>query len=86
MTELIHGLVSGLIWSAIIGSCLIVIAAVVTAMPSSDETVGNVEGELEAVPGGPQFDILDFDRFGRVEAPRSRGWSRPTRTASPRRV
>ena len=31
MTEVIHGLISGLIWSAILGSCLIAIAAVITA-------------------------------------------------------
>ena len=32
MTELIHGLVSGLIWSVILGTCMITIAAVITAM------------------------------------------------------
>jgi hypothetical protein len=32
MTEVIHGLVSGLIWSAILGTCLIAFAAVLTAM------------------------------------------------------
>ena len=31
MTEVIHGLISGLIWSAILGPCLIAIAAVITA-------------------------------------------------------
>ena len=31
MIEVIHGLVSGLMWSAILGTCLIAIAAVVTA-------------------------------------------------------
>ena len=31
MTEVTHGLISGLIWSAILGSCLIAIAAVITA-------------------------------------------------------
>jgi hypothetical protein len=35
MTEVIHGLISGLIWSAILGSCLIAIAAVITtAVPA----------------------------------------------------
>jgi hypothetical protein len=32
MTEVVHGLVSGPIWSAIFGTCLIAIAAVVTAI------------------------------------------------------
>ena len=36
MTEVIHGLASGMIWSAILGTCLIAIAAVVTAtVPAS---------------------------------------------------
>jgi hypothetical protein len=32
MTEVIHGLVSGLIWSAILGTCLIAFAPAITAM------------------------------------------------------
>ena len=39
MTEIIHGLVSGLIWSAILGSCLIAVAAVITAMGTANERV-----------------------------------------------
>ena len=36
MTEVIHGLVSGMIWSETLGTCLIAIAAVVTAtVPAS---------------------------------------------------
>jgi hypothetical protein len=39
MTAIIHGLVSGLIWSVILGSCLIAIAAVITAMGTANERV-----------------------------------------------
>ena len=39
MTEIIHGLVSGLIWSAILGSCLIAFATVITAMGTANERV-----------------------------------------------
>jgi hypothetical protein len=37
MTAVIHGLVSGLIWSAILGTCMFAIAAVITptAPPSA---------------------------------------------------
>jgi len=39
MTEIIHGLVSGLIWSAILGSCLIAVATVITGMGTANERV-----------------------------------------------
>jgi hypothetical protein len=41
MTEMIHGLVSGLIWAGILGSCLclIAIAAVITATVRESGTV-----------------------------------------------
>jgi hypothetical protein len=39
MTAIIHGLISGIIWSAILGSCMIAIAAVVTAVGTSNERV-----------------------------------------------
>jgi hypothetical protein len=37
MTEVIHGLVSGLIWAAILGSCVIAIAAVIVVTAPADE-------------------------------------------------
>jgi len=37
MTEMIHGLVSGLIWAAVLGSFLLSIAAVITAIAPSGE-------------------------------------------------
>jgi hypothetical protein len=60
MTELIQGLVSGLIWSAILGSCLIAIAAVITATASvggriSDTAPGTVRDDDESpIPQMPR--------------------------------
>jgi hypothetical protein len=54
MTELIHGLVSGLIWSAILGSCLIAIAAVITATASVSGRVSDTAaGTARAVDESP---------------------------------
>jgi hypothetical protein len=44
MTEIIHGLVSGLIWAAILGSFLIAIAAVITATASASGRVSAFAG------------------------------------------
>ena len=76
---IIHGLVSGLIWSAILGSCLIAIAAVITvtvpARPRArSETAGTTHalGESripETVPPGPG----PGSRERRGSFPRSRG-------------
>jgi hypothetical protein len=41
MTDVSHGMVSGLIWAASLGSCLIAIAAVITAtLPASGRASG----------------------------------------------
>jgi hypothetical protein len=45
MTEVIHGLVSGLMWSAILGTCLIAVAAVVTATLPASGRVRNTAAE-----------------------------------------
>ena len=45
MTEVIHGLVSGLIWSAILGTYLIAFAAVLTAtVPARARVRSNAAG------------------------------------------
>ncbi len=45
MTEVVHGLVSGLIWSAIFGTCMIAIAAVVTAIGARKCESANAGGQ-----------------------------------------
>jgi hypothetical protein len=64
MAEVIHGLVSGLIWSAILGTCLIAIAAVLTATVPVSERVRSTEQEStrdrEASP------VPTAARFGRA--------------------
>jgi hypothetical protein len=64
MTEVIHGTVSGLIWSAILGSCLIAFAAVVSATASAKARVRNTAmGTICARDASP---ILDTARLGRT--------------------
>jgi hypothetical protein len=41
MTEVLHGLLSGLVWSAILGTCLCAIDAVVTAMAQATASAKN---------------------------------------------
>jgi hypothetical protein len=54
MTELIHGLVSGVIWSAILGSCLMAIAMVITATASVSGRVSDTAaGTARAVDESP---------------------------------
>jgi hypothetical protein len=52
MTKVVHGLVSGLILSATFGTCLIAIAAVVTAIGARKCESGNAGGQ----PRGPRGD------------------------------
>ncbi len=61
MTEVIHGLISGLIWSAILGSCLIAIAAVITAAVPARAKVG-VPGEFRGqhIWGSSGDNMLNF--------------------------
>jgi hypothetical protein len=69
MTAVIHGLFSGLIWSAILGSCLIAIAAVVTTtVPAStgakdsrgnDSRPGRIADQGDGVPGPSRHTRLD---------------------------
>jgi hypothetical protein len=58
MTALIHclvsGLVSGLIWSAILGTCMITIAAVITAMvPETALVQSNIAETTRGRDGSP---------------------------------
>jgi hypothetical protein len=63
MTDVIHGLVSGLIWSAILGTCLIAIAAVVTAtVPARRMMRSTAVGMTRASDSSP---IPEKARLGR---------------------
>jgi hypothetical protein len=81
MTELIHGLVSGLIWSAILGSCLIAIAAVITATASVGGRVSDTAaGTARAVDESP------IPQTPRPAATAIRNPTRPGPQPSSRRV
>ena len=72
MTEVIHGLVSALIWAAILGSCLITIAAVVTAMPSWNERAGkSAAGTTRAFDNSPITETARQGPTARLREPRS---------------
>jgi len=63
---IIHGLVSGLIWSAILGSCLIAIAAVITVtVPARPRARSETAGTTHAL-GEPR--IPETVRLGRDRA------------------
>ena len=54
MTEVIHGMVSGLIWSAILGTCLIAIAAAITAtVPTTARVRRMAAGTTHALGESP---------------------------------
>ena len=66
MTEVIHGLISGLIWSAILGSCLIAIAAVITvAVPARAKVRHTAAGTTHPRTALP---IAERARLGRAGA------------------
>ena len=66
MIEVIHGLVSGLIWSAILGSGLIAIAAVITAtVPARARGRSETAGTTHALGESP---IPETVRLGRDRA------------------
>jgi hypothetical protein len=72
MTDVIHGLVSGLIWAAILGSCLIAIAAVVTAMRSWNERVGKTAaGTTRVFDNSPITETTRQGPTARLREPRS---------------
>jgi hypothetical protein len=66
MTEvIIHGLVSGLIWSAILGSCLIAIAAVITAtVPARPRARSETAGTTHALDESPIPETVCLGRNG----------------------
>jgi hypothetical protein len=78
MAEMFHGLVSGLIWAAILGSCLIAIATVITATALARETVpaSDTAAGTTHAPG-----VSPIPRTARPAPPRSSiqnggwGWS-----------
>ena len=67
MTEVIHGLISGLIWSAILGSCLIAIATVITAaVPARAKVRHTAAGTTHTLAALPLAERARLGRAGAV--------------------
>src|SRR5262245_15174345 len=69
MTEVIHGLASGLLWSTIIGTCWIVIAAIITATATARARM--LDTGTRTTPHGLSCDSSGSEELSRRNADRT---------------